>query len=132
MEGPLKNMSREDGEERKVYTPRDYGDLMMRRLRGMKRWIERKAKIPQWTLQEMEAIEALIRLGVQRSNFPVELEGRLINFAIMLERSDQGRVQEWRKEVRSWWQKWGEIRKEWIALGDEEMDKVLGFPSQGR
>jgi hypothetical protein len=133
MEVSLRYMNQEeDVEERKRYTPRDYGDLMMRRLRGMKSWIEQKAKIPQWTLQEMEAIEALIRLGGQCNNFPTELEGRSINFAIMLERSNQGKVQVWTKEVRSWWQEWGEVYREWKVLKDEEIDRMLGISGQGR
>jgi hypothetical protein len=131
MEGLSRRTNQEeDGQERKLYTPRDYGDLMMRRLRGMKRWIERKAEIPQWTLQDMEMIEATIMEGVQCSNFPVELERCLLNFATALETSNRETVREWSKEVRSWWQEWGEVHKEWLTLGDEEMDRLLGFPGR--
>jgi hypothetical protein len=119
MEISLGQTTQEEGEavERRLYTPREYGDKMMHRLRSMKRMIEQKARIPQWTLQQVEATEVEVRLGIDCNYFPTELEKRLISLALMLDQSDQKGMKEWTKEVRGWIQEWREIYEEWKKMG---------------
>jgi hypothetical protein len=103
----------EDTMEPKAYTPKKFADKTMHRLRGMKRLIEVMARVPRWPLQEMESIEATVRIGPSCNFFPEQLKRQLISLKIMPERSEQTGLEELANEVEKWIQDWQVSHDEW-------------------
>jgi hypothetical protein len=115
MEASLWQTTQEEAEESepKACTPKKFVDKTMHRLRGMKRLIERRARVPRWILQDMESIESLVKMGHSCNFFPEEGRKKLVSFKIMLSKSDQPEVREWAKEVEYWIKEWQMIHDEW-------------------
>jgi hypothetical protein len=106
----------EDTAEWKAYTSRQFADKMMHRLRGMKRIIEVRARVPQWILQQMESIEATVRCGLNCDFFPVELVRQLSALKTTLNNSDRKGLEEWAKEVENWMEEWQVSHDEWEKM----------------